>query len=231
MNRRSAVAMAEPPTQVPLGPLALALFVLAAAAGGFAVLAGIAWRGDLMPGDLRLARGAQAMPGAWVLSEAGLWLGFPLVRIAVWSAGIAAALRARHVALLLAGVLVFAAVQTNGPVKDTVERARPTAAQVTVRRPAAGWGFPSGHAQSSTLIYGYTAVALVSTAGRRRRAAVAAACAATAAVVLIAFERVFDGAHWPSDVAGGALLGLTLLAPSLAAGRLLAAWWPPWRAV
>lgn len=71
---------------------------------------------------------------------------------------------------------------------------------------ASGYGFPSGHALGSTLVWGGLAWAV--RVGRlRTRAAVAAVL-----VTLIAASRVFLGVHYPVDVAFGVVVGLAYLA-------------------
>ncbi|MFI9065599.1 phosphatase PAP2 family protein [Streptomyces sp. NPDC053429] len=91
------------------------------------------------------------------------------------------------------------------------------------RRPPKEW-FPHDEVEerpdSSSFPSGHTAAAVAFTA------AVApiwpwagAACAVP--TVLVAIERVHDGAHYPSDVAAGAAIGLAAAALVLATPRLL----------
>ncbi|TAK57640.1 MAG: phosphatase PAP2 family protein [Dehalococcoidia bacterium] len=90
-----------------------------------------------------------------------------------------------------------------------MQRGRPTDADVVIREHPGGFGFPSGHVQSATLVYGYAAVG--ATRMMSRTAAAIAVAAALIAITAIGFDRVYNGAHWPSDVAGGALIGLLLV--------------------
>jgi membrane-associated phospholipid phosphatase len=73
---------------------------------------------------------------------------------------------------------------------------------------------------TSVLIYGAAAVAV---AGCDRRYAPVAAGVAAICIALIGFDRVYDGAHWPSDVLGGVVIGSVLLIAVFALPRLLAA--------
>jgi len=67
---------------------------------------------------------------------------------------------------------------------------------------ASGYGFPSGHAQSSTVFWGYLSYKV------RIRAFI---LFATLMVLLIAYSRVYLGVHYPHDVAGGIIIGLALI--------------------
>ena len=105
------------------------------------------------------------------------------------------------------GLLVLAAVIASGAIdnmviKTVVDRARPYLAVPGIQNliTVHGSSFPSGHAGSSFAAagvmwqtlprpYGITAVALA---------------------VLIGLSRVYLGVHYPSDVLGGMLIGLTI---------------------
>ena len=75
--------------------------------------------------------------------------------------------------------------------------------------------FPAGHVVRVVLVYGLVALPIGRARSPRARRALAAAAAALAG--LIAFDRLYVGAHWATDVVGGLLLGGALLT---AAG-----WW------
>lgn len=66
--------------------------------------------------------------------------------------------------------------------------------------------FPSGHAQTSIVAWGYAAVVL------RRRAFT---ILAIVMVVLIGLSRLYLGQHWPTDILGGWLIGGALLGSAL----------------
>lgn len=70
---------------------------------------------------------------------------------------------------------------------------------------ATGYGFPSGHALTTTVVYG--GAALASDASNRNRRLLLAGTVIT----LVAVSRVVIGVHYAVDVAVGVALGVTLL--------------------
>jgi undecaprenyl-diphosphatase len=66
--------------------------------------------------------------------------------------------------------------------------------------------FPSGHVGAAVAAYG--GMALLIRAPRARRIALGLA---VAIVVGVAFSRLYEGVHYPSDVVAGVLYGLTWL--------------------
>ena len=85
---------------------------------------------------------------------------------------------------------------------------------------ASNWSFPSGHATTSSAFYLALALVLPAATLRSRLLAVTAA---TVLVAGIAFSRVYLAVHYPTDVAGGIVLGTTwcLLAHRVVCGD----WW------
>ena len=104
------------------------------------------------------------------------------------------------VAVSLGGSFVIA-----GVVKVLTERARPVGALVETTSAS----FPSGHTVRAMALYGLLAWILVPYPSRRSR--VLAALAASAGL-LSAASRVVLGAHWPTDVIAGVVLGVVWLA-------------------
>jgi membrane protein DedA with SNARE-associated domain/membrane-associated phospholipid phosphatase len=90
--------------------------------------------------------------------------------------------------------------------KITLERARPIAMYTGADR----FSFPSGHAASSIVLYGFLAFLLAY--GQRARVRWAITLLAALLVGLIAFSRLYLGAHWLSDVLAGLSLGTAWVA-------------------
>jgi undecaprenyl-diphosphatase len=91
-------------------------------------------------------------------------------------------------------------------VKVSIQRHRPTADLVTILNPSSGYSYPSGHAVFFTWLCFMLAASVSPNVRRRWRAWLWT----TAGVVifLACTGRVWAGAHWPTDVIGGFLLGL-----------------------
>jgi undecaprenyl-diphosphatase len=119
--------------------------------------------------------------------------------------------RRYQTAAVLGGALI-AATMFVPLVKQFVQRARPTA----LYDGAEAFSFPSGHATLSTAIYGILALTLAASLLPHHRRLVIGAMAAL--ITAIAFSRVYLGAHWPTDVVAGMLIGGTLV---FALGHLL----------
>ncbi|MEU0163768.1 phosphatase PAP2 family protein [Streptomyces sp. NPDC006261] len=117
-----------------------------------------------------------------------------------------------------AGIMSMAAAEllSNGIVKQLVERRRPPKEWIphddVEDRPDSS-SFPSGH----------TAAAVAFTAAVASSWPPAGAVCAIPAV-LVAIERVHSGAHYPSDVAAGAAIGLTAATLVRATPRLIRRW-------
>ena len=90
----------------------------------------------------------------------------------------------------------------NTAIKVALHRSRPTDLYHS------GWdafSFPSGHSTTNAVLYGFLAVLIARELPKRLRLPLA--CAAATMVALIAFSRLYLGAHWLSDVAGGLTFG------------------------
>jgi undecaprenyl-diphosphatase len=103
-------------------------------------------------------------------------------------------------------VAVLAADVAADVGKELVHRHRPFEHQIGPSERT--HSFPSGHSATSFA----AATMLAHYAPRYRIAFFALAC-------LIAFSRLYNGVHYPSDVAAGGLLGAAIALLLLAAGR------------
>ncbi|MBK5189587.1 MAG: phosphatase PAP2 family protein [Gemmatimonadaceae bacterium] len=93
----------------------------------------------------------------------------------------------------------------NAIIKHEVARVRPHG--VSPRLTAAGgFSYPSADAMLAVVIFGLGTLMLTWTI-RDRRVRAAAIGVAALFIVLAAVARVYLGAHWPTDVLGGALAG------------------------
>lgn len=86
-----------------------------------------------------------------------------------------------------------------------VGRPRPTVPHLDGSPPTSS--FPSGHTAASTTLYGVLAIVVFACTTRAALRALAVVAAA-AIVASIGTSRLYRGMHYPSDVAGGILLGL-----------------------
>ena len=91
-------------------------------------------------------------------------------------------------------------------IKLWMARQRPSADLLHVLAPAPGYSYPSGHAVFFTWLSFMLAFSLAPHVRPRRRWMLWSGAATL--ILLVCCARVWAGAHWPSDVVGGFLLGL-----------------------
>ena len=99
---------------------------------------------------------------------------------------------------------LLTSIGINGIVKNLVKFPRPfSTGKITCVREgtATGYSFPSGHAQS---------FATTSTTIAKKVKKVWVAIIVGILIALVAFSRLYLGAHYPSDVVVGAVLGITI---------------------
>lgn len=189
--------------------LVLAGYVLALGAGwlyGAAIRAGGEWdhgapweRALLLAldGDLRPTLDAAIYMIPW--AGTNLTLGPLIALIALWLLW----RRRRDLATWIV-VVELGVLSLNWLVKRIMERERP---DLVERVGWFGWGsYPSGHAMASLAVLMTLAILVHRATGARWPAV-------TAFVVflVVSWSRLFHGVHWPTDIVGGALVGLVWL--------------------
>ena len=140
--------------------------------------------------------------------------------ISAWSVGFAvvlARLRERYWMLTLA-LAVGGGMLLNLLLKAAYERLRPRFDDPLVVLDT--YSFPSGHTAAAVLFYGVLAAFLVSRFYNLRRRA-ACVAGALVAIALVAFSRVYLGAHYLSDVLAAACSSTAWLVLCLASGHAL----------
>lgn len=187
---------------------------------GFVILAAFASIYDRFPGDVWLAERLQEIDH--IAFEAALdraedvgdipWILVP------WLGGAGALLvsgRWRDAVLLLASAI---GRPINGAIKELVERPRPSEDLVLVREHPGSFSFPSGHADAVIVVYGLLFL-FITLYVRHPGVRLLGQAACLWVIVFTGMERVWMGAHWPSDVLGGYYLGGLILAAIIAAQR------------
>jgi undecaprenyl-diphosphatase len=175
---------------------------------------------------LRLDRGLANAWHQWALRQ-GSWLirgvrsvsllGGPpfLTLLVVLTAGYALWRGRRRLAAFLAVTAIGGSV-IDTVVKNAVHRPRPNLPHPIAH--AFGKSFPSGHAMSSTVVYGALLLVLLPALPRARRPY--AFGGVVLLVLAVGASRLALGVHYLTDVLGGIVLGLAWLAASVAAFRI-----------
>jgi undecaprenyl-diphosphatase len=154
-----------------------------------------------------------SLPGLDYLVTATNWLGQGTLRVMAVSVLVVSLLflaKFRAAALLVLVASLFRVV--NPFVERILKSPRPTDELVRVTEHATGFGFPSDHALGATLLFGSLVIAIPAIV-RRRWLAISLQVLASLMIVATGFGRVYTGAHWPTDVVGGILIGLVILHP------------------
>jgi undecaprenyl-diphosphatase len=182
---------------------------------GFVAL-GVYVAGRDSPGvDLDVATAIQDLPDAFdPLFDGSNWLGagWPLTVVTL-GVGLVFIQRGAVFEAILINLTQFPRV-INGAVKDLFEAPRPSPTQIDVSAFLDSFGFPSGHVLGTTLVFVmlFIFASRLGLEERQTRLVQGFAVLMTAGVGL---ARVWTGAHWPSDVAGGYLFAALWLIAAL----------------
>lgn len=152
-----------------------------------------------LPGDPQVARFVQGMGipagiAAWITSLVVRPLVYAVLGLGLALATWRGRLRGLVVSALLIGLWWYA----GEPLKEVVQRPRPTAAFVDVVRPSSGYSFPSTFA--TTWFSAWLPAAIYAWRTRQRSGGLILSVVAWTLVVLGGWARVRMGAHWPSDL-------------------------------
>ena len=184
--------------------------------GGLAALAAVLcicahWE-PRFPGDLRLTLIIQSVDSEtlgsimeWVSHLTGGWRA-PVLIIAGSLATWRCLGKLEAVLVLMTGL----SSPIYSSLKLVVNRPRPTPDLVRVFQAEPGNSFPSGHAFLAIVFWGLLAY-FASTRLQRRSLRVVTLSGLLMIILLIGASRVYLGAHWPSDVLGGYVVGAVLL--------------------
>ncbi|HEU5318503.1 MAG TPA: phosphatase PAP2 family protein [Chloroflexota bacterium] len=183
----------------------------------------------VLPGDLAIGRAVQqARRTDFIMSPLMHAVSTPGAEpwvIVIYGLAVAAFAALRRWAATILMALTATADAMAGAVKLAVGRARPTEDLVRVLQHPTDFSFPSGHTVHYVVFFGALIYLCARTLRRRDTGAATHILAATVLgvsavlIALVGLSRVYLGAHWPSDVAGGYVLGGAWLAMLIAAHR------------
>lgn len=179
---------------------------------GFVLASFIIRSGRVLRLDARLTQRLQRLRGARLDRAMRLLtiLGDPpALGVVGGAAALLLWLSQRHAAGFLTAVSLLG-LPLNYGIKELIRRPRPDLALVNVLLPVTGRSFPSGHAMTATMLYGFLGLlAWVHIPAAAPRLAAALLCGLLP--LGIGLSRVYLGVHWCSDVVGGWIAGLFFL--------------------
>lgn len=115
-------------------------------------------------------------------------------------------LKKKNYAFIVALVIILSTVMNN-VVKLIIRRARPQVLQLVTEK---SFSFPSGHTMAAVSLYGILLYLLIKS-NVNKKIKIFLSIILGIIPVLVGISRIYLGAHFTSDIMGGALLSLTLL--------------------
>jgi undecaprenyl-diphosphatase len=166
------------------------------------------------PGDIEAAVAIQDLRGTWLgdVMRGSRWIGDPeRLLVLLVPALLLLTVRRRPLHALAWSIAAAGAVVFVPLAQAVIDRPAPEHYLIGNIAAGEGRGFPSGHAIAAVVVLGGL-FNLAPVLFGNNRAVIIGSRAALAAVILLAgVARVYDHAHWPSEVIGGylfATLGL-----------------------
>jgi undecaprenyl-diphosphatase len=183
-----------------LGAIALATFIL------FAIDTVLVLNGFWLPFDIRMASFIQSInwgPLVIPMTITNVTAGYPQMLAGILAIVVLFIIERRAGWLMLIGSI---SSLLDNILKLLIERDRPTVDLVHIITPANGYSYPSGHAVFFTWLSFMLAASLAPRIKPAYRPILW--LAAIVLITIACIARVWAGAHWPSDVIGGVLLGV-----------------------
>lgn len=181
--------------------------------------------GNTLPIDRETTRTVQELDGQpWrSIASAGNALGESTYAVPVALLLLAMSVVRRDIrdTLFLLVLLLLRSAATV--LKGLFDSPRPTIDVAEVLETFDGYGFPSGHALTSTIALGGLAF-LAARHLNARRARWALVAAWLMGVTMTGFARIWVGAHWLTDVVGGSLYGISAVLIAASVSVRLTAW-------
>lgn len=159
--------------------------------------------------DIRLLKLVQRLPKSiHPLMVACTILGQPIIILGVITIFGLWMLSIKQLLLAKVSVILAIALLLSPLVKLIFHRGRPDIIFTTINQPNS-YSFPSGHAYSSFLIFGFLAYLAFTRLSSPWNIIVSVALSAL--IILISFSRVYLGVHYASDVLMGWILALIII--------------------
>ncbi len=197
------------------------MLVAGAGLGAFAMLFGAvkARRSDALDVAITIRWQARQHRSLAMLMEASSWPGFPPQSRVIPPLVIAALFVSRMRTEAGFQTLAWGTALMSTVVKGFVQRPRPLPEQVrVVLAPLGGSSFPSGHVLTYVGTYGFLAF-LVYSLVKPPQVRWPLSLGLVGMIGLVGPSRIYQGHHWPTDVAASYMLGLSYLIALMALYR------------